>query len=200
MGLLYVLQKYKVHTIVWTGMVRDGANYKKWQELLAKQKNQGAKIIIAQESKYLKNNNVVLSILHPSENLQDKFIGKEDNDTGVVSRLVYGKKSFLFTADVSSDVEEQMVGEHVTLASDVLKVAHHGSKYSTSEAFLKAVNPRVAIISVGANNTYGHPTAEVLQKISKFGITTFRTDRDGDVVVLSDGNNIQVKINKEASS
>jgi len=191
MGLLYVLQKYKVDYIIWTGMVRDGANYSKWVALLEQKQQQGSKIIITKLGDKIKNGNVVIETLNPSENLEGTFF-KEANDTGVVERLTYGKNSFLFTADIPSEIEQAMIDANINLASDVLKVGHHGSKYSSSETFLQEVNPNIAAISAGAHNTYGHPTQEVLQRLENSGITTLRTDQSGDVQMVSDGENIRL--------
>ena len=77
-----------------------------------------------------------------------------------------------------------------------MKTAHHGSKYSTSEEFLQSVNPKIAVISSGAKNSYGHPTPEVLQKLEKFGIKILRTDKDGTIKIESDGNIIKILNNK----
>jgi competence protein ComEC len=91
---------------------------------------------------------------------------------------------------MSGNLEKEFVREDINVDSNVLKVAHHGSKYSTSEEFLQNVNPEIAVISVGAENSYGHPTPETLQRLEKFGIKIFRTDKDGTVEVSSDGENI----------
>ena len=193
-GLLSVLQKYKVNYIIWTGITRDGGGYQKWLELLEKKQKQGSKIVIADSNMKIHVGNVFIDTLNPGGNLQGKFFAKA-NDTGIVSHLTYGKNTFLFTADVSSKAEQEMVDAKANLASDILKVPHHGSKYSSSEAFLRAVHPKVAVISVGAKNTYGHPTGEVLQRLQKFGIKVLRTDQDGDVEILSDGENFNIKSN-----
>lgn len=195
MGLLSVLQKYKVKYIVWTGMVRGGANYEKWIELISKKQKEGSSVVIADVTTKIQSGGVLINTLNPLENLEGKFFDKTDNDTGIVLHLLYGKNTFLFTADTSSKVEEELVLNNAPVASDVLKVSHHGSKYSSSETFLRAVNPKIAVISVGKNNPYGHPTEEVLQRLQNFGITMFRTDQDGDVKIFSDGNNLRV--NKE---
>ncbi len=192
MGLLHILQKYQVDYIVWTGMVRDGAHYEKWIELTQTQKAKGSHMVIAKAGDKIKSGGAELAILHPFESLAGQFF-KETNDTGIVARLQYGSKSFLFTADVSSKLEQKLIDAKAGLASDVLKVGHHGSKYSSSEVFLQAVNPSMAAISVGAKNTYGHPTAEVLQRLANFGINVLRTDVDGDITFLSDGQHIQIK-------
>lgn len=193
-GLLYVLKKYKVDYIIWNGVVRGGEQYQVWLTLLEKAKKQGTKIIITKAGDQIKNDKVAIETLHPFINIEgrDARPKNEDNDTGIVSRLTYGKNSFLFTADVSSVVEEALVKGEATLTSDVLKVAHHGSRFSTSENFLEAVHPDLAVISVGAKNTYGHPAIEVLQRLQNFGITTLRTDEQGTVEILSDGENIKV--------
>ena len=107
MGLIYVLQKYKVDYIVWTGIVRDGGNYQKWISLLEKQKKQGAKTIITKLNQQIKNGNILIETLHPFEDLTGKFFSKQDNDTGIVSRMTFGKNSFLFTADISNLAEKK---------------------------------------------------------------------------------------------
>lgn len=192
MGILEILKKYQVDYIVWTGMRRDGANYQQWLSMLQRAEARGSKVIIARPGFEITSGGVVMEMLYPFESLEGQFF-EEANETGIVSRLQYGNKSFLFTADISSNVEEALVEARVHLASDILKVAHHGSKYSSSPVFLQATGSKIAAISVGGKNTYGHPTPEVLQNLSDFGITVLRTDQQGDITFLSDGNKIQVK-------
>jgi competence protein ComEC len=107
--------------------------------------------------------------------------------------LTYGESSFLFTGDASSKVELELIRSASDLDVDVLKVGHHGSRFSTSEEFLQATTPDIAVISVGVRNSYGHPTQDVLQRLQNFGITTLRTDQLGDVELVTDGENINVK-------
>ena len=192
-GLLDVLKKYKVDYILWTGIVRDGQLYQKWVQLLKDTQKKGTRVVIAKAGQKIVSGNVVIDIVHPFENLDGKVFGSNDNDTGIVSHVVYGNTSFLLTADISGKEEQKLVDQHIDITSDVLKVAHHGSKYSSSEEFLQAVHPGLAVISVGAKNTYGHPTPEVLQRLEKFGIRVLRTDQHGDVEILSDGNTINIK-------
>src|SRR3989338_878006 len=128
------------------------------------------------------------------QNLSGKEFKKTSNDTAVVSRLVFGKDSFLFTGDISSAAEKKLIARSDrAISSDVLKVAHNGSKYSTSDMFLENVKPKIAVISVGAKNTYGHPTPEVLQRLANYDIKVLRTDQSGDINMISDGNNIYLK-------
>jgi competence protein ComEC len=193
-GLIQVLKKYQVDYIIWTGMVRDGANYQAWRQMLLKKQQEGSKIIMAKLNTTIASGDVTLKTLHPFENVEGQTF-KEANDTGIVSLLAYAKSSFLFTADVSSNIEQALLDNNSDLNADVLKVGHHGSKYSTQDTFLQAVTPNFAVISVGVKNSYGHPTAEVLQRLQEFGIKTLRTDQQGTVEFLSDGNIINVKTN-----
>ena len=122
---------------------------------------------------------------------------EDANEISVVARLTFGDHAFLFTGDAEMDLEERMVASGMDLSADVLKVAHHGSKTSTSEAFLRAVSPKYAVISCGFND-YGHPTTEIVTRLSKAGAEIYRTDIFGDIVFVSDGKTLTVKTEKEA--
>ena len=191
-GLLDVLKRYKADYILWNGVKKNASEYNAWIDILQKQKKMGAKIIIAQSNQEIIAGNVLIDTLFPFKSLEDQEIKNTSNDTCVVSHLIYGKESFLFTGDLSSKGEAELVNAKSNIASDILKVGHHGSKYSTSDLFLENVKPKVAVIEVG-KNTYGHPTPEVLQRLEKFGIKVFRTDKDGDVNFVSDGNTIKIQ-------
>lgn len=125
----------------------------------------------------------------------DKTI-EDANQISVVARLTYGEYAFLFTGDAEMDLEERMVASGLELSADVLKVAHHGSKTSSSTAFLRAVSPKYAVISCGFND-YGHPTPEVLSRLAQVGAQVYRTDLSGDIVFVSDGINLSLKTAKE---
>lgn len=116
--------------------------------------------------------------------LFDTGIETNTNDSSAVVKLEYLDKSFLFTGDISSRAEEKLLEKYsVQLDSDVLKVAHHGSKTSSSSEFLDVVSPKYSVISVGDNN-YGHPTAEVLDRINVVGSEILRTDKDGNILFV----------------
>ncbi|TSC94223.1 MAG: hypothetical protein CEN87_574 [Parcubacteria group bacterium Licking1014_1] len=189
-GLIEVLQRYKINYILWTGVARDISEYQKWIEVLTEEQKQGAEIITAYSGQSVKAGSASIDILYPFENLSGKEL-KNSNDSSVVFRLVFGENEFLFTGDITNKTEEGFLSNSFNLQSDVLKVSHHGSKYSTSEDFLKSVNPEIAVISVG-KNSYGHPTSEVLQRLEDFGIKVLRTDKDGDIEIVSDGENINI--------
>ncbi|HVN54464.1 MAG TPA: MBL fold metallo-hydrolase [Anaerolineaceae bacterium] len=114
----------------------------------------------------------------------------DQNDASVVARIDYQNNEFLFTGDISSEVEADVVARQTPVAADVLKVAHHGSASSSSAAFLAAVHPVEGVISVGQNNSYGHPAPETLARLASAGVEVWRTDQRGTIVVTSDGTRV----------
>jgi competence protein ComEC len=121
------------------------------------------------------------------------------NDASAVVLAAYGRVRFLLTGDAETREEAWLVAAaNADLRADVLKVAHHGSRTSTSPAFLAAVRPRVALISVGAGNRYGHPGARVLEDLAASGAIVLRTDRSGSVVVRSDGQTLFLDVEGES--
>lgn len=145
--------------------------------------------IISAEAGYTYNmGEAEIQILGPCD--QDEDL----NNMSVVAKVTYGKSSFLITGDCSFDEEDDIMNNYYNqLDSDVLKVAHHGSSGSTSDEWLEAVEPEIAVISVGEGNSYGHPTKKVLDKLSDFDCTVYRTDEIGSIVLETDGNSIALK-------
>jgi len=183
-GLLEVLKRYKVENILWTGVVRDTAVFREWEELIGKE---GANIKTVQAGQRINlSGKVYIEILSPFEDLSGREF-KDSNDTSIVARLVFGETSFLFTGDIDKSVEKDITDKNPDLTVGVIKVAHHGSKTSTSGEFVGRVSPEYAVISVGGDNKYGHPTQEVLDILSKYGIMIFRTDEVGDIKIISNG-------------
>lgn len=117
---------------------------------------------------------------------------KSFNNASLVIKLCYGQTSVLLTGDAEADAEERMLKEALDLEADVIKIAHHGSPTSTSEALLEAVEPEAAIISVGRNN-FGHPSDKVLSSLEEHNVDCFRTDECGAVVLISDGKTIRIR-------
>ncbi len=114
-------------------------------------------------------------------------VGDDTNNTSIVLKVSYGDTSFMFTGDAEHDVEEYLVNSGKDLSADVLKVGHHGSETSTSYIFLREIMPEYAVISVGEDNIYGHPTEETLSRLRDADVKVFRTDLQGDVICESDG-------------
>lgn len=143
----------------------------------------------------LEEKNVVFQTpqINQEFNLQDTTITtlsvtsdeKNLNDTSIVLKAKHGTNTFLFMGDASTKIEKNLLNENIK--SDVLKVGHHGSRYSTSLAFLKKVSPEYAVISVGENNTYKHPHEEILKRLEEQNIKIYRTDKQGTIIAKSNG-------------
>lgn len=133
----------------------------------------------------------ILGPLHSAE---------DSNDNSIVLKVNFGATSFLFTGDAERAEEQDLLNAGVNLQSTVLKVGHHGSDTSTSYPFLRAVAPQYAVISVGAGNSYGHPTEAVLSRLRDAGVTTFRTDLQGEITAVSDGQTVNFSTAKNAAA
>ena len=118
--------------------------------------------------------------------------GTGSNDTSIVTKLTYGQTSFLFTGDAETDTEQFLLNSGVDLQTTVLKVSHHGSNDSSSEAFLQTTQPEYAILSVGADNPYGHPDSQVLRRLEAVGSDIYRTDHHGTITCYSDGTTVTI--------
>jgi competence protein ComEC len=189
-GLLEVLKRYRVENVLWTGIIRNIPEYKEWLNLIEKEKS-NIKIARAGQKISCKNCQWKIEIFYPFESLEGEEFG-DSNDTSIVSKLIFGNSSFLFTGDIYKDVEESLALTPFNLNSKILKVAHHGSKTSSSQKFLEKVSPEIAVISVGENK-YGHPHRETLETLKNCGIRVLRTDLNGDIKIISDGNALKIK-------
>ncbi len=182
-GLIEVLDRYNVKDIVCTGVLGESTISKKWNDLINKKGYREARA-----GQKIFANDFYITTLYPVESIKEEKV-KDLNAVSVISLFNFkGKYKFLFTGDAYSAQEKELLSycEEANncdnLAVDVLKVGHHGSKTSTSEAFLEKVMPKIAVIMVGADNRYGHPHHEVIERLEDFNINVMRTDRDGDVV------------------
>lgn len=115
------------------------------------------------------------------------------NANSVVVRLTFGAFAALFTGDAEAPTEAWLLGSGAPLHASVLKVAHHGSQYSSGPEFLRSVGARIAVVSAGRVNEYGHPSDETLQRLAATGASVHRTDREGDVTIETDGSSIELR-------
>lgn len=188
-GLNDVLLKYKVKNILWTGGEKESKTFGYWLEALEREKKQGAKVFLAQAGQIVKMGEARLYVLYPKEPLAGQSVEKWSNDSSIVSKLVFGQSDFLLLGDISRKIEKQLLltsALPVSLASEVIKAAHHGSKQSSSKEFFEVVRPDIAVISCGRDNSYGHPHQETLRTLQEFAITILRTDELGDIKLTSD--------------
>lgn len=171
-GLLEVLAWYNVESVITSDAQNDTQLYERWYRAIKDEEvveaYKGLRVVFPSEA--------VLETLFPFGPLEE--LEYEDlNDTSVTMRLTYGENTFLFTGDLSSAKEDQLpVGD-----IDILKAGHHGSKHSTSALFLERARPEHIIISAGANNRYGHPAQEVVERIQESGAIMYETAKQGSI-------------------
>jgi competence protein ComEC len=180
-GLIDVLEMtdIPVESVVYNGYPGDTAT---WDNFVAAIASEGITLTVAQFPMTYTWGETTAYILNPASGL----VNPETNDASVVVLLEHGNNRFLFPGDIDSSVESEVVARGTPVAADILKAAHHGSAYSSSEAFLTAVQPKEAIISVG-DNSYGHPANETLARLLAAGARISRTDEHGTILVTSDG-------------
>ena len=154
---------------------------------------QGKAITVPKAGNYFTLGSASVYVLGPIRS------SSESNNNSIVLRIVYGNTSFLFTGDAETDEEKDILASRIVIKSNVLKVAHHGSSYSTGYQFLREVAPQYAVISVGTGNSYGHPTADTLSKLRDAGVRTLRTDLQGDIICVSDGRDLSFYVQRNAS-
>jgi len=188
-GLAAILENFRVGTL-WIGReVESGALAK--LENLAREK----KIPVVHElrGKAFSWDGVEAQLLWPEISPQAVGTSAKNNDS-LVLHLEYGERGMMLPGDAEKQAESTIVSDNdeTALRADVLKVGHHGSKNSTTPEFLAAVRPRVAVISAGEDNPYGHPNPELLARLTAAGVRILRTDHDGAVHVLTDGKRLEI--------
>lgn len=191
-GLLDVMERFKVERVITTDVQYHAPDYIYWNEIIGNYHKETATAGSVYEFGEVK-----LSVLYPFEDLTGTEI-KNVNNASIVTKLSYREVTFLFTGDVEQEVESQLISnvdceesDGFCLKSDVLKVGHHGSNTSSSHEFVGKVSPNYAIISVGKDNKFGHPTSETLQTFNDQKVEVYRTDTIGEIVIKTDGENIE---------
>ncbi len=186
-GIDNVIKKYKIKNILLSGIEYDSPLY---LDLLEKIKLKNIPIIIpSKNSEIILDEKCLIKIIYPFENLEKKEVANLNNSS-IVTQLDCNNSKFLFTGDIENEVEKEIITKNINIKSDVLKIAHHGSISSSDEEFLEKVDPKIAIIMVGKNNKFNHPSLRILKRLEKRNILIFRTDQDGSIKIISDGKNI----------
>ena len=190
-GLVGLLQKYPVSRYINNGGKSDTIVYKLLEKELQKKIKKGMKVYVGKGGdQYYMGLNVKITLLAPPY----KFKSKDKNDLSVMAKVQYGDISFLLTGDCTHISEEKVLRSFGnSLKSQVLVVGHHGSHTSTSYSFLKKVRPKIALISCGRGNPYGHPHREVLADLKRIKANVYRTDKEGSIICKTNGKNITVE-------
>lgn len=182
-GLDVIVYKYNCDTVIMPDYEKDTKTY---QELVDVIHDKNMKITYPVVGEQYALGEAKFTIIAPNSN----SYGGNANDYSVAILLEYGKNSFLFTGDAEEASEAEMLTNGIDISADVYKVAHHGSRSASTQEFLNAVHPKYAVISCGEGNSYGHPHAEVLNRLRSMGVEVFRTDEQGSIIASSDGENI----------
>ena len=187
-GFEYVLENIKVKNVIISKQSESSENFKQIMKIIRKKR---INLIVVQKGTKIKIDNfTTVDILSP----QSESIADNMNDNSIVAKFEAYNFSILFTGDASEKIEKELIKEKINLKSDILKVSHHGSKTGTSEEFLKSVKPKIALIGVGENNKFGHPTKDVIKRLTENKIKIYRTDTDGEIrIKIKKSKNIKIK-------
>ena len=163
-----------------------------FEKLMKKARECGAEIEVPQIGECFALGDAEVEIIGPVRTDYEDI-----NNVSLVLRVVYGETAFLFTGDAERESEQDILALGREVSADVLKVGHHGSRDSSTYPFLNAVMPKYAVISVGKDNSYGHPTEEALSRLSDAGAEILRTDEKGDIICISDGETVEMLEGRE---
>ncbi len=188
-GAASILQRIRVARLF---VYSDAVATPNWRYVLDVARRRGTKLVPLSRGQMLDfRDGVIVEVLNPPAGGLFRTEHK-DNDASIVVRVRDANTSVLLTGDAEVSAEKDMVESGMEVGADILKLGHHGSKTSSSELFLNHVRPRLAIVSAGARNIYGHPHPAVLTRLAERGIRVLRTDRDGAITIVSDGQKMAV--------
>lgn len=187
-GLVDALKRYDVAVFMEPGVIHDTPVSRALASAVSEEKRV-ERILARRGMRLLLGDGAYADILFPDRDVSRA----ESNTASVVMRVVYGEHEFILTGDSPQSIERYLVDGGITLASDVLKAGHHGSKTSSSEEFVKAVDPTYVVYSRGCDNRYGHPAPETVALFQKLSILARDTCEDGTVTFRSDGRNLELK-------
>ena len=190
-GMSYIIDEFDIGTVIMP-KIQDSAlpTTNAYKRLLTSINEKNIKVNYAESGKKYGVGGAVMTVLSPVKDYNDL------NNYSAAVRITHGENTFLFTGDIEKKAEADILSSGCDVSATVLKVAHHGSSGSSSEAFINAVDPEYAVIGVGAGNDYGHPHQETLKWIEERGLKLYRTDLNGNVIFTSTGSSLTVKTEK----
>jgi competence protein ComEC len=181
-----VINSFNVGKVYFPKQIATTQTYK---DFVTAVKNKGLSLTVPKVGENFKLGEAVVTVLAPNSSEYE-----DSNDYSIVVKITYGSTSFLLTGDAEARSEKELVASGKDLSATLLKVGHHGSLTSTSEAFLNKVNPKFAVISAGAGNKYGHPAQETMDKLKAKGVQVFRTDEQKTIIATSNGKEINFNV------
>lgn len=213
-GLVPVLDHFQVKTVLHNGQLNQSADFDRFKQAVQKEFHQGGTVLVAHFGQHVKLGNYIdVSILYPTNNPHSKdpllfdqaetllSAANDDsgqsslnyNDNSVVLKVSYYQLEVLLVGDLEETGERALLEDNLIEDVEVLKVGHHGAKTSSTPGFLARVKPEISVISVGENNSYGHPHPLVLEELNKIGSLILRTDVDSSIELVSDGQHLWSK-------
>ena len=192
-GLLHILQEIKVETVIIGKQYESSENYKEFQRIV-NMKKVNAHVVEA-GNKIQIETNLYFYVLWPTST--NMIFDNAINNNSLVCKLVYKNFSMLFTGDIEEIAEKAILSKYVNkqevLNANILKVAHHGSKTSSIKEFINVVSPKYAVIGVGKDNKFGHPSEKTLETLNDKNVKIYRTDISGEITIIIDGDSVKVK-------
>lgn len=185
-GLSAVIETFPVGAIYDSGRSHTSQTFFHYLHLV---EEKGIPYYTPRSGEIIQGEDLEFFVIHPAGDVEEYSL----NNSSVVVQLVFGEVIFLFTGDIEREAEEEILLQQEAIQSTILKVAHHGSRTSTTVPFLEAVSPEVAVILCGKDNPFGHPHGEVLSLFHEYGIQVYRTDVQGSILITTDGRGYQVK-------
>ncbi|MCL2157350.1 MAG: MBL fold metallo-hydrolase, partial [Methanobrevibacter sp.] len=183
-GMSKVIDNFDIGNIYMTDRI---STTKTFEDLLLKIESKNLNITTLKANDTISEfNDGKVILLSPIKKYDDS------NEMSLVIQIIYKNNTFLFMGDAGYKVENDILNSNANIKADLIKIGHHGSSYSSSIRFIEKVSPLFAIISVGKNNRYGHPTNQTLETLKKIGAKIYRTDESGDIIAISDGNSINI--------
>ena len=191
--MLYILQEIKVETVIIGKQYEASENYKEFQRIV---NNRKVNVHVVEAGNKIQiENNLYFYVLWPTSAnmISDNAI----NNNSLVCKLIYKNFSMLFTGDIEEIAEKAILSKYVNkqelLKADILKVAHHGSKTSSIKEFINAVSTKYAVIGVGKDNKFGHPSEKTLETLNDKNVKIYRSDISGEIMIITDGNKVRIE-------
>lgn len=182
-GFNSILDRYMVGGVMITGIEAKSQAYQHFLETI---KQKQIPLLVMEKPFKVSFGEVRLEIIYPQTSISGKRISNLNNSS-IVMRAVYKEFEMLLTGDAEEIEEKALLASGVDITADVLKAGHHGSETSSSEDFIKAINPKLVVISSGLGNSYGHPSPRTLKRLERLGIPIRRTDQEGSIHLNTDG-------------
>lgn len=185
-GLIPILDRYQIGGVMITGVMATTTSYIHFLEMVT-EKN--IPLILVEQAQTITFDDVKLEILYPHSSFRARRMSNINNSS-IVMKVVYKDFEILLTGDAEKEQEQELLVSGVNLQADILKAGHHGSETSSTEDFLRAVDPDMVLISNGVGNSYGHPSPRTLKRLERLGIPVRRTDQQGTITINTDGQTI----------